>query len=129
MKKIETKKWTIGENEDSWRNEDFSSRESAIKNGKNKFEKENFYIGQLWELKFENNEIDVEEEVINQLFDSLDFYCSEEAECWYEGITEEQKEDLNKMIGKTVFEWIEKYKLHPSFDMVDDIELITEDTE
>ena len=48
---------------------------------------------------------------------------------WYNNITKEQEEDLNKMINETVLKWIEKNKLQPSCFKIDDVELIKGDYE
>lgn len=124
MKTIDTNKWVISSSDYYWDNNDndFNSKEEAIKQALK--EKNDMYVGKMYELKFEDNEIDVEEEIINQLCDSIDCYCSEESDYWYENISNEQKEELNNMIGNVVLNWIEKNNLHPDCYMIDDIEKI-----
>lgn len=131
MKKIKTEKWTITQNEEWWNNEEFNSKESAIKAGKDYkygYPNEDFYVGQIYDITFEENELyDPSEYIINALSDSLYDMCEECAENWYENITKEQEKELDEMVNEAIFRWIEKNKLQPNCYTIENVELIERD--
>lgn len=131
MDVIETGKWLFSQNEEYWDSvNEFDSKEEAIEFGKEEYPYEDFYVGQMYDLKFEEKELyDSSERIIGELSDNLYEQVGECSENWWISITKEQEEDLNKMINETVIKWIEKNKLQPSCFKIDDVELIKGDYE
>ncbi len=131
MKITKTGKWTISQYEEYWSySEEFDSKEDAIKFGKEEYPHEDFYIGQVYGLKFDRKDLyDPSERIIEELDIELYEEIGEVSEYWRDGITREQELDLNKMINETVLKWIEKNKLQPNCFKINDIELIKGDYE
>ena len=131
MKITKTGKWTISQDEEYWTyGEEFDTKEEAIEIGKKEFRHEDFYVGQIYIVEFENGDLfDPSERIIDELCYCLEDEVGEYQEYWYENITKEQQEDLNKMINETVLNWIGKNRLQPNCFKIDDIELIIGDYE
>lgn len=131
MKVTKTGKWIISQDEEYWDSVDeFDSKEEAIKFGKEEYLHEDFYVGQMYNIKFEGKELyDPSERIIDELSDCLYDEVGDCSENWWNSITREQEKDLNKMINETVLKWIEKNDLKPNCFKIDDIELIMRDYE
>lgn len=133
MKVTPTGKWTYSQNEEYWDGSDeFSSKEEAIEAGKEYYFGESFMIGQMYSVEFTEEDFklfDLAEDAIDCLFYSLEEEVGEASEKWYDNITNEDAQDLNKRFAKAIMEWIENRVGQPNVFLIDDIESVMEDEE
>lgn len=124
--------WSYTQDEEYWDNDWFPSKEEAIKAGREEWPGESFEIGQQCNLEFTEEQcvwFNFAENVIETMDEALEDEIGEIAECWVNQISLQDKDDLNKCIGKAIMEWIENRVGQPNVFLVDDIEVIMEDEE
>ncbi|AKO92000.1 hypothetical protein BEH_07735 [Priestia filamentosa] len=124
------KKWSFIIDREDWGNGLFSTKEDAIIAGHNlnnytdKIENHeeitHFLVGQITEPEINFHVEAVLKTVDENYFDEY----GEDVDGWYEGISEEDEEILQKMMMKTFKEWIEKTDNKPRFRIVENIEVI-----
>lgn len=132
MRITPTNQWSYTQNEEYWDNDWFSSKEEAIKAGREEWPGESFEIGQQYILKFTEEQcawFDLAENAIDAMNDALEDEVGEVAEYWTVQITCEDKGDLNKRIGKAIMGWIQDRVGQPNIFLVDNIEAVEEDEE
>lgn len=132
MKITPTNQWSYTQNEEYWDNDWFSSKEEAIKAGREEWPGESFEIGQQYILEFTEDQcawFDLAENAIDAMNDALEDEVGEVAEYWTNQITREDEEDLNKRIGKAIMEWIQDRVGQPNIFLADNIETVMEDEE
>lgn len=129
MKITQTNQWSYTQNEECWDNDWFTSKEEAIKAGREKYPGKSFEIGQQYNLEFTKDQcawFDLAENAIDAMNDALEDEVGKVAEYWRNQITCEDEEDLNKRIGKAIMEWIQDRVGQPNVFLVDNIETIME---
>ena len=131
MKVIPTGKWIYSQNEEYWDGSDeFPSKEEAIEAGKEYYLGESFMIGQMYSVEFTEEQcewLDLAENTIDGLMDSLYDEVGDVAEWWGDQIKSVDKQDLNKRFAKAIMEWIEERVGQPNVFQVNDVEVIMEE--
>lgn len=131
MKVTPTGKWTYSQDEEYWDGSDeFLSKEEAIEAGKEYYLGESFMIGQTYSVKFTEEQcewLDLAENAIDGLLDSLYDEVGEVAEWWDDQIKSVDKQDLNKRFAKAIMEWIEERVGQPNVFQVNDAEVVMEE--
>lgn len=131
MKVTPTGKWIYSQDEEYWDGSDeFSSKEEAIKAGKEYYLGESFMVGQIYNVKFTEEQcewLDIAENVIDGLMDSLYDEVGDVAEWWDDQIKSIDKQDLNKRFAKAIMEWIEDRVGQPNVFQVNDVEVVMEE--
>jgi len=119
MKRIETGKWCTSRDGELYNPDDYNTKEEAIEGGKLDYEYTTFYVGKVVALEFEESDIYISEDAFESLANTLSEDCGEVAEEW--DATNEELEELDEMLSKTVIEWVNKNNLHPKcFGINDD---------
>lgn len=132
MKITPSNLWSYTQDEEYWSNDWFSSKEEAIKAGREEWPGESFKIGQQYNLEFTEKQciwFDLAENVIEIMDDALQDEVGEVAEYWINQITREDEEDLNKRIGKAIMGWIQDKVGQPNVFLVDNMEAVMEEME
>lgn len=132
MKVTPTNQWSYSQNEEYWDNDMLPTKEDAIEAGKEEWPGESFEIGQMYDIKFTQDDcewLDIGNDVINKLADILYDRVGEASEYWENRISHGDEEDLNKRIAKAIVDWLEDKKLQPNVFLVDDMEAVMEDEE
>lgn len=133
MKVTPTGKWIYSQDEEYWDGSDeFPSKEEAIEAGKEYYLGESFMVGQTYSVKFTEEQckwLDLAENAIDGLMDSLYDEVSDAAEWWGEQIKSVDKQDLNKRFTKVIMEWIEERVGQPNVFQVNDAEVVMEEEE
>lgn len=131
MKVTPTGKWIYSQDEEYWDGSDeFLSKEEAIEAGKEYYLGESFMIGQTYSVKFTEEQcewLDLAENAIDGLLDSLYDEVGEVAEWWDDQIKSVDKQDLNKRFAKAIMEWIEERVGQPNVFQVNDAEVVMEE--
>lgn len=131
MKVTPTGKWIYSQDEEYWDDSDeFSSKEEAIEAGKEYYLGESFMVGQTYSVKFTEEQcewLDLAENAIDGLLDSLYDEVGEVAEWWNDQIKSVDKQDLNKRFAKAIMEWIEERVGQPNVFQVNDAEVVMEE--
>ena len=117
MKHIETDIWCISLNGENFCDDDYSSREEAIKAVKEDYGAG--YVGRCIRIKFDEMDI---------TYDETGYYLGEilydevgdAADNW--GMTDEQEIELSNILAKAVIKYINEHRLQPSCYKVVDIE-------
>lgn len=138
MKKTLLDHWTFSTDEEWWGNEDYPTREEAIEAGKDAYGDPNsddfgdFYIGQIEEVRFEYQDaewLDLAEKVIENFVDMLSDEVGEGSEQWYDNISKENEDELNRRLAKAVMDWIEDCGMQNNVDSVTNVERIAVEEE
>lgn len=132
MKITPTNQWSYSQNEEYWDNDMLLTKEDAIETGKEEWPGESFEVGQMYDIKFTQDDcewLDIGNDVINKLVDVLYDRVGEVSEYWENRISHGDEEDLNTRLAKTIMEWIEDRVGQPNVFLVDDVETVMEDEE
>ena len=89
-------------------------------------------VGQVYNVNFTKEQcewLDLAENAIDGLMDSLYDEVGDAAEWWDDQIKSVDKQDLNKRLGKTIMEWIEERVGQPNVFQVNDVEVVMEEME
>jgi len=122
MIRTETGKWCISNDGEMYDSSDFETKEQAIESARRDYEYSNFHVAKVVNLEFEENDINLSDEVYEHLAEQLCEECGEASEGGE--ATKEQLDELDKIIAKTVMEWIEKNDLQPNcFGVADEEEV------
>lgn len=121
--------WVYTTDRDSWESEEYSTKDEAVEAG----EKEvlpgfDFYVGQLYNVEFELDDVYISEYKVESIIEGLDNTLSnvvgEGSEHWTNNITQEQVDELRDKIQAVVFNWIVNNVGQPTTYSVDNIEKI-----
>lgn len=132
MKITPTNQWSYSQNKEYWDNDMLPTKEDAIEAGKEEWPGESFEVGQMYDIKFTQDDcewLDIGNDVINKLIDVLYDRVGEVSEYWENRISHGDEEDLNTRLAKTIMEWIEDKVGQPNVFLVDDVETVMEDEE
>lgn len=132
MKTTPTNQWSYSQNEEYWDNDMLPTKEDAIEAGKKEWLGESFEVGQMYDVKFTQDDcewLNIGNDVINKLVDVLYDRVGEVSEYWENRISHGDEEDLNKRIAKAIMEWIEDKVGQPNVFLVDNVETVMEDKE
>lgn len=132
MKITPTNQWSYSQNEEYWDNDMLPTKEDAIEAGKEEWLGESFEVGQMYDIKFTQDDcewLDIGNNVINKLVDVLYDRVGEASEYWENRISHGDEEDLNIRLAKTIMEWIEDRVGQPNVFLVDNVEVVMEDEE
>lgn len=113
MKRIETGKWCISHDGEIYTADDYETKDEAIQAANEEYQWSVFYVAKVVEVEFDPRDICISDRVYEQLSEQLFEEVGEVSETWDESVSKEQLEELDKMIGKTVIEWINKNNLNP----------------
>lgn len=130
MKITPTNKWSYSQDEEFWDNDYEYSKEDAIEAGKYCYCGESFEVGRMYNVDFTRDGcewLDIASHVIEKLSDCLYDEVGEVSEYWTNKISDEDENDLNKRLAKTIMEWIEERVGQPNVFLVDDVETIMEE--
>lgn len=131
MKVTLTGKWIYSQDEEYWDGSDeFSSKEEAVEAGKEYYLGESFMVGQTYSVKFTEEQcewLDLAENAIDGLMDSLYDEVGDAAEWWDDQIKSVDKQDLNKRFAKAIMKWIEERVGQPNVFQVNDVEVVMEE--
>lgn len=130
MKTTPTNLWSYSQDEVYWDNDWFPTKEEAIEAGREEWPGESFEIGQQYSLEFTEEQcawFDLAENAIEAMDDALQDEVGEVAEYWTNQITNEDQDDLNKRLAKTIMGWIKDRVGQPNVFLVDDMESVTEE--
>lgn len=130
MKVVSTGNWSASQDEELWNHDEVSTREDAIQFGKEEWLGESFLIGEIYSVDFTEEDcesLDLAERVVEQLSYLLSDEVGEAEEHWSNTITLEDEAKLNKMLAKTIMDWIQSNIGQPNVFKVDNIEVILED--
>lgn len=114
MKRKETGRWCISHDGELYHAEDYNTKEDAIVGARCDYGYNNFYVAKVVELEFEASDVSLSDDAFESLSESLFEEVGEVAETWDDEVNQEQLNELDQMIGKTVIEWINKHRLHPT---------------
>lgn len=120
-------KWSYNfEQAGTWDNDTFDTYEDAVDAGSKQVNlegKDVLYIGQIEYITLSDNAIDADS-ILEDLSCNLDDnYPSdyEHGDIWYNNITKEERELLEKMLNKTFSKWIEKTNNYPASYTIKDV--------
>lgn len=132
MKTTSTNLWSYTYDEEYWDNDWFLTKEEAIKAGREECPGGSFEIGQQYSLEFIEEQcewFDLAENAIDAMNDALEDVVGEVAEYWTNQITNEDQDDLNKRLAKTIMGWIKDRVGQPNVFLVDNMETVMENEE
>lgn len=103
MKITPTNQWSYSQNEEYWDNDMLSTKEDAIEAGKEEWPGESFEVGQLYDIKFTQDDcewLDIGNDVINKLVDVLYDRVGEVSEYWENRISHGDLDGIAKKTKK-----------------------------
>lgn len=121
--------WVYTTDRDNWDGEEYFTKDEAVEAG----EKEvlpgfDFYVGQLYNVEFELDDVYISEYKVESIIEGLDNTLSNVvgagSEYWTNNIAQEQVDELRDKIQAVVFDWIVNNVGQPTTYSVDNIEKI-----
>lgn len=121
--------WVYTTDRDSWESEEYSTKDEAVEAGaKEVLPGFDFYVGQLYNVEFELDDVYISEYKVESIIEGLDNTLSdvvgEGSEYWTNNIAQEQVDELRDKIQAVVFDWIVNNVGQPTTYSVDNIEKI-----
>lgn len=126
MKETPLNEWRFSQDEEYWGDSDsYPTRDEAIEKAEWFYDNQKYLIGREYGLDFTLDDcewLDLGDKAVEGLIDILDKEIGDADEHWSNKITAEDEEELNKLLARTVMDWINSKMTSPHFYMISDIE-------
>lgn len=125
--------WVYTTDRDNWEGEEYSTKDEAVEAGAKEVPHGfDFYVGQLYNVEFELDDVYISEYKVESIIEGLDNTLSdivgEWSEYWTNNITQEQIDELRNKVQAVVFDWIVDSVGQPTTYSIENVEKIEVET-